>query len=216
MSSFSSISLGIIFILIGLLVICFYLLKTINIMTANRVESIDKDNRNTSKSALQFVYDQNGIVDCSHTRLPCVSKRQCTNNCAIAINQFDCVDGFCTAAIPYTGPNSIKSICDRSRGLVDAIVADDILVYNTCVSTYRDIVSDSGALRPYICGYRDAVDSTGNLSLDLVNKPFSVEDCICDSGYTRMYYNQTSLVRSIPVCIPNNLVSIYKNIYDII
>nr|AGE61369.1 hypothetical protein [Chrysodeixis chalcites nucleopolyhedrovirus]AGE61516.1 hypothetical protein [Chrysodeixis chalcites nucleopolyhedrovirus] len=216
MSSFSSISLGIIIILIALLIVCFYLLKTINMMTENKIQNVERANKNTGKSALQFVYEQNGIVDCSHTRLPCVSKRQCTNNCAIAINQFDCVEGFCTASIPYRGPDSIESICDRSRGLVDAIVADDILVYNTCLSTYRDIVNDSGDLRPYICGYKDAVVSNGNLSLDLVNRPFSVEDCVCDSNYTRMYYNQTSLVRSIPVCIPNNLVSIYKNIYDII
>ena len=160
----------------------------------------------------EFSFQRNRGLDCTLNRLPCVTNQQCRDNCVIAsaASELSCQQGFCNATTDSlaTSPDSPSEIeCDPALGLVRVFAAGgDFVVAQTCVSTHRDLVDDTGTPRPYLC-------DNGNLTLDLTTVQFSTQSCECSSGYTRMMFRQTALARTIPVCIPHRLIGLYRRVY---
>ncbi|ACI47422.1 PIF-3 [Spodoptera litura nucleopolyhedrovirus II] len=206
----SSSIFGIIVVIIVLYIMSFYLMRTIQIFNDNETHDVVKANTD-SRLAMDIVFDRNGVVDCNSTRLPCVSDRQCIDNCLVqtAVGALVCDNGFCgNRDSGITGrPDDFE--CDSALGLIKAFVASEFVVDQLCISTYRDIVDDFGEPRPYLC-------TNGALDIDLVNRQFTAADCTCSDGYTKMLFNQTALARSVPVCIPNRSRSVFSKIYQII
>ncbi|QHB21768.1 pif-3 [Artaxa digramma nucleopolyhedrovirus] len=158
---------------------------------------------------LEFVFERNGIVDCTHTRLPCVTNRQCVDNCAMqnALGTMICDQGFCVsrdALVAGGRPDDFE--CDAALGLIKVYVASEFVVDQMCISTYRDLFDDEGKPRPYVC-------DAGTLNVDLAERQFTPDDCNCSPGYTRMVFVQTALARSVPVCVPNATVDLFRKIY---
>ena len=203
--------IGVVVLLIVLFIVCFYVTRTLQNLNAKQEAKITAANKARPESIMDLVFDRNGIVDCKTTRLPCVTDRQCADNCTIqnAVGALVCDNGFCANRdATYTGrPDDFE--CDIRLGLIKVYVASEFVVDQLCISTYRDLVDDLGEPRPYLC-------QNGILDIDLVNKPFSPGDCRCASGYTKMLFNQTALARTIPVCIPNRTRNVYRKIYDIV
>ncbi|ABM45759.1 per os infectivity factor 3 [Spodoptera frugiperda multiple nucleopolyhedrovirus] len=201
---------GIVVALVVLFIVCFYIMGTIQTLNDRETHEIVKANVNP-QTAMDIVFDRNGVVDCNSTRLPCISDQQCQDNCLIqtAIGGIACNNGFCgTRDASFTGrPDDFE--CDPKLGLIKAYVASEFVVDQMCISTYRDIVDDLGEPRPYLC-------DNGVLDIDLISKQFSAADCTCSSGYTKMLFNQTALARSIPVCIPNRSRNVFSKIYEVL
>ncbi|ABY65828.1 ac115-like protein [Orgyia leucostigma nucleopolyhedrovirus] len=168
----------------------------------------DENESIAASNPMQFVFERNGIVDCAHTKLPCVTDRQCVDNCAIqnAVGTMVCDEGFCSNRDAQVSGRPDDFECDSALGLIKVFVASEFVVNQLCISTYRDIVDDSGQRRPYVC-------DDGVLDLDLANRQFTADDCVCDTGYTKMIFNQTALVRSVPVCVPNSSAAMYARVY---
>lgn len=204
----SSSIFGIIIVIIVLYIMSFYLMRTIQTINDNETHDVVRANTDP-RIAMDIVFDRNGVVDCNSTRLPCVSDRQCIDNCLIqtAVGALVCDNGFCgNRDSGITGrPDDFE--CDPALGLFKAFVASEFVVDQLCISTYRDIVDDFGEPRPYLC-------TNGTLDIDLANRQFTAADCTCSSGYTKMLFNQTALARSIPVCIPNRSRAIFSKIYE--
>lgn len=205
----SSTIFGIIIVLIVLFIMSFYLMRTIKIFNDDETHNIVKSNT-SPQTAMEIVFDRNGVVDCNSTRLPCVSDRQCIDNCLVqtAVGALVCDNGFCSnrdSSIGGGRPDDFE--CDSALGLIKAFIASEFVVDQLCISTYRDIVDDLGEPRPYLC-------TNGTLDIDLVNRQFSASDCTCSWGYTKMLFNQTALARSIPVCVPNRSRTLFGKIYD--
>ncbi|AGA16266.1 pif-3 protein [Thysanoplusia orichalcea nucleopolyhedrovirus] len=158
-----------------------------------------------------FTFQRNRGVDCSLNRLPCVTDQQCRDNCVIssAANELTCQDGFCNASdalVDAQAPDLIE--CDPALGLVHVFAAGgDFVVAQTCVSTYRDLVDDTGTPRPYLCG-------DGRLNINLNTVQFSPDACDCANGFEKMLFRQTALARTIPVCIPNHMANLYRRVYN--
>lgn len=207
----SSTILGITTLLVALFIVCFYLMRTIKAFNDNETTAIVDANQSRPQSAIDLVFDRNGVVDCTSTRLPCVTDRQCMDNCAVqnAVGALVCDNGFCANRdASLTGrPDDFE--CNIALGLIKVFVASEFVVDQICISTYRDIVDDFGEPRPYLCEH-------GTLDIDLVNKQFSSADCTCAAGYTKMLFNQTALARSIPVCIPNRARNVFSKVYDVL
>ncbi|ACI28761.1 agip59 [Agrotis ipsilon multiple nucleopolyhedrovirus] len=210
-SSLSSIVYGFAVLLIVLFIVCLYLMGTIQMFNDTEIAEIVSANRNAPTSAMDLVFDRNGVVDCTSTRLPCVTDRQCMDNCAVqnAVGALVCDNGFCANRDASLNGRPDDFECDISIGLIKVYVASEFVVDQLCISTYRDIVDDFGEPRPYLC-------ENGTLDIDLVNRQFTAADCTCSSGYTKMLFNQTALARSIPVCIPNRASNVFRKIYDVL
>ncbi|AIZ48611.1 pif-3 [Agrotis segetum nucleopolyhedrovirus B] len=208
-SSLSSIVYGTTVLLIVLFIVCLYLMSTIQTFNNNEITEIVSVNRNAPNSVMDLVFDRNGVVDCTSTRLPCVTDRQCMDNCTVqnAVGALVCDNGFCANRDASLNGRPDDFECDISLGLIKVYVASEFVVDQLCISTYRDIVDDFGEPRPYLC-------ENGTLDIDLVNRQFTAADCTCSYGYTKMLFNQTALARSIPVCIPNRASNVFKKIYD--
>ncbi|QUJ09292.1 Pif-3 protein [Gynaephora ruoergensis nucleopolyhedrovirus] len=205
MTNYINTFIGFAVLLISLFVvylICFrQVLHMINAETAHAVHS--------AANPIELLFERNGIVDCSHTRLPCVADRQCADNCAVqnAIGTIVCDQGFCVnrdAQVAGQRPDDFE--CDATLGLVKVYIASEFVVNQMCISTYRDIFDDDGRARPYVC-------DSGTLNVDLTTRPFTLDDCLCLPGHTKMLFTQTALARSIPVCIPDSAKNIYQKIY---
>nr|WUR10741.1 pif3 [Calliteara abietis nucleopolyhedrovirus] len=163
---------------------------------------------NTQTNALQFLFEQNGIVDCNVTKLPCVTDRQCADNCSMQhmIDALVCVEGFCSSRAAAAGGQTDDFDCDAALGLIKVFVASEFVTQQICISTYRELVDDEGHRRPYVC-------DSGVFDIDLARRQFTVEDCTCAPGYTKMVFNQGALARSVPVCIPDATVGVYGRVY---
>jgi Per os infectivity factor 3 len=199
--------LNIIIVLFVFLIIYFYVSISINRLNRNYTNDVLRANRSTP---MEFVFERNGLVDCNTTHLPCVSDRQCADNCSFqnAMSSMVCVEGYCsTRDTVGSGPDQIEIFCDPNKGLFKAFIASEFVVNQICISLYRDIVDDTGEIRPYVC-------ESGRLNLFLTQRQFSVNDCSCNFGFTRMLFQQTGLVRTIPVCVPNRVANIYTKIYE--
>nr|AHI12827.1 per os infectivity factor 3 [Anticarsia gemmatalis multiple nucleopolyhedrovirus] len=160
---------------------------------------------------MDLVFQRDRGVDCALNRLPCVTDQQCRDNCVIAsaASQLNCEAGFCNATnalIDAQPPDSVID-CDPALGLLRIYAAGgDFVVAQTCVSTYRDLVDDTGATRPYLC-------DDGALQLNLDTTQFSADACTCAVGYDKMLFRQTALARTVPVCIPEHMSGLYMRVY---
>ncbi|QBC76022.1 pif3 [Neophasia sp. alphabaculovirus] len=160
---------------------------------------------------MDLVFQRDRGLDCALNRLPCVTDQQCRDNCVIAsaASQLNCEAGFCNATnalIDAQAPDSVID-CDPALGLLRIYAAGgDFVVAQTCVSTYRDLVDDTGATRPYLC-------DDGALRLNLNTTQFSADACTCAVGYVKMLFRQTALARTVPVCIPERMSGLYKRVY---
>jgi Per os infectivity factor 3 len=158
----------------------------------------------------EFSFPRNRGIDCALNRLPCITDDQCRDNCVIAsaASELTCEQGFCNAADALVNAQSPDLIeCDPALGLMHVFaVGGDFVVSQTCVSTYRDLIDDSGSPRPYLC-------DNGTLSLNLHATQFSAQSCECLPNYEKMIFRQTALARTIPVCIPVEVANIYRRIY---
>lgn len=201
--------IGLVVLIVALCIICFYIISSANRLVQNHVDR--KRHYNNLSERLNIVFDRNGIVDCSFTQLPCVTDRQCRDNCLAidALSGLLCDEGFCAIRPqPVNGlPIENEIDCDPKLGLFKAFVGFEYLVNQMCISTYRDIIDDAGNPRPYVC-------DSGVLDIDLTSRQFSADDCACSAGYTKMIFNQTALARSIPVCVPNAARNVFSTIYD--
>ncbi len=203
---FLSSTIGIIFIVVALLITCYYCLRSANYMVYEQHDDINDANADFT-NALDFVFQRNGTVNCAHTKLPCVTDRQCQNNCALSAFDYTCDNGFCSLQDPnVSGQPADEVDCDARLGLVKVFVASEFAVRQLCLSTYRDYFDDSGDLRPYIC-------EDGTLNVNLQLHDIFEDNCTCHYGYTRMIFNQTALARSIPVCVPDTLADLFIRIY---
>ncbi|AKR14117.1 per os infectivity factor 3 [Dasychira pudibunda nucleopolyhedrovirus] len=160
---------------------------------------------------MQFAFQRARAVDCALNRLPCVTSQQCRDNCVIASAASDltCDNGFCSATNTLADAQAPGSAieCDPALGLLRVYAAGgDFVVSQTCVSTYRDLVDDTGAARPYLC-------DAGALRLELDTTPFSADACTCAAGYDKLMFRQTALARTVPVCIPTHAASLYRRVY---
>ncbi|AVA31130.1 pif3 [Oxyplax ochracea nucleopolyhedrovirus] len=193
----------IILLIIIIFILYFY---TYNLIKTFNNENDATETINTS-SLLNFTFERKRGTDCVLNRLPCVIDQQCRDSCLIVnrISELKCQEGFCNAT---SAENQIEPHdCDSSLGLIKVFaVGGDFVVSQTCVSTYRDLVDDIGAIRPYLC-------DDGELTLNLNVKQFSVQACECLTGYEKMSFRQAALARVIPVCIPLHLVNLYKRVY---
>ncbi|AUV65327.1 PIF-3 [Alphabaculovirus myunipunctae] len=203
----SSTTFGIVVAIVVLCIVCLYVMRATSYMNERYVNAVIQDNE--PGSLIDLVFDRNGIVDCVATRLPCVTDRQCADNCAVqnAVGALVCENGFCANRDASFDARPDDFECDIRLGMIKVFVASEFVVDQLCISTYRDIVDDLGEPRPYLC-------HGGTLDIDLVNRPFSVADCRCSNGYTKMLFNQGALARSIPVCIPNRVSKVYAAVYD--
>ncbi|QAT90333.1 PIF-3 [Spodoptera exempta nucleopolyhedrovirus] len=201
---------GFIVLLLVLFIVCYYVMRTINVFNQNEQLFTLRANLDP-KSAMDLVFDRNGVVDCNNTRLPCLSDNQCIDNCLIqnAVGALVCDNGFCNIRNNSltNRPEDDEMDCDSSLGLIKVFVASEFVVDQMCVSTYRDIIDDMGQVRPYVC-------ENGKLDIDLVTRQFSANDCTCNEGFTKMIFNQTALARPIPVCVPNRSRALFSRIYD--
>ncbi|QED40621.1 PIF-3 [Chrysodeixis includens nucleopolyhedrovirus] len=197
-------TVNIFFIIISLLIICFYSLNLTNYVMTEQIDEIENDAINS----LEFVFQRNGLVDCSHTKIICVNDRQCKNNCALSAFNYVCDNGFCNVQDPKVSGQAVEDInCDSKLGLMKVFAASEFAVKQMCISMYRDIVDDQGTLRPYFC-------EPGSVKLDLANTAFFIEDCRCSDSHVKMIFNQTALARTIPVCIPKTQINLYNKIYS--
>lgn len=160
---------------------------------------------------MEFSFQRARGVDCALNRLPCMTDQQCRDNCVIASAASDpsCENGFCIATNALTEVQAPESVidCDPALGLLRVYsAAGDFVVAQTCVSTYRDLVDDTGAVRPYLC-------DAGILQLNLDTTQFSADACTCAVGYEKLMFRQTALARTIPVCIPARMVNLYRRVY---
>lgn len=160
---------------------------------------------------MEFTFQRTRAVDCSLNRLPCVTDQQCRDSCVIAsaASGLTCENGFCSATNAFAEAQTPDSAneCDPALGLLRVYAAGgDFVVAQTCVSTYRDLVDDTGVARPYLC-------DAGSLRLNLDTKPFSAEACTCGSGYDKLLFRQTALARTVPVCIPSHMANLYQRVY---
>lgn len=157
----------------------------------------------TADARVRILFERHNILDCDATKLPCIVDEQCSENCKSGITMH-CESGFCATRPRYSAnPDD----CDASRGLIMVVTAlDGFAVENVCVSMYRDVVEDGGELRPYVC-------ENGVMKLDLEHGPFAVEDCTCNSGYTRFTYTSGAFSRPIPVCIDNFSSELFRRVY---
>ncbi|ADD73821.1 PIF-3 [Lymantria xylina nucleopolyhedrovirus] len=159
-------------------------------------------------TALELVFERNGIVNCARTRLPCVRDDQCRDNCArqVTAGEFECEEGFCAIRESNATSRPDDFECDQRLGLLNVFAASEFAVAQTCVSVYRELIDDLGSPRPYLC-------EGGALAIDLVERQFSANDCRCADGFRKMAFDQTALARSIPVCIPTRLADVYSRFY---
>ncbi|QDL56952.1 PIF-3 [Dione juno nucleopolyhedrovirus] len=161
---------------------------------------------------MEFSFQRVRAVDCALNRLPCVTDQQCRDKCVVAsaANDLSCDNGFCSAtnalAAGTPTPDSGND-CDPALGLLRVYTAaGDFVVSQTCVSTYRDLVDDTGAARPYLC-------DGGVLRLNLDTTQFSADACTCADGYEKLLFRQTALARTVPVCIPSRMATLYRRVY---
>lgn len=162
--------------------------------------------RDESPTLVKLLFERDNIVNCDAVPLPCVTDEQCVDNCQGGMFM-RCQQGFCRK---YIQPVEFVGVddCDISRGMVMVLTAvDTFLIQRMCISLYRDVIDDNSDVRPYIC-------DQGEMLVDLENRPFSIADCTCRSGFTKFAYHQGAFARSTPVCIPNNLANLYSRIYD--
>lgn len=188
-----------------LLVLCVNILYVVT-----KLNYTEKKATSLLNGDMELSYHQNGLVNCTHTRLPCIVTQQCLDNCASfnMINNMECDQGFCTIREAQSSSNNDNDIeCDATKGLIKVFTASEFVINQLCISTYRDVFDDDGQLRPYIC-------ENGTVDIDVLNRPFSVTDCECAPGYKRMIFQQTALARTVPVCIPNTAVALYSKIYQ--
>ncbi|AAQ21629.1 unknown [Cryptophlebia leucotreta granulovirus] len=156
-----------------------------------------------SNRRVNIVFERHNILDCDAINIPCVSDRQCRDNCRGGLVMHCNLGGFCSRGARW----SVED-CDASKGLIVALNAvDGLMVDRLCLSLYRDVIQDDGEIRPYVC-------EGGNLELDLENQPFHVDNCICGPNHTKFSYNSGAFTRTIPVCIPNESASLYDRIYS--
>nr|ANS71028.1 per os infectivity factor 3 [Lymantria dispar multiple nucleopolyhedrovirus] len=210
----SQIVVGSSVLIVALMIVAYYCLATVSFMdneVANETENVAA----AATTPMEFVFDRNGVADCNRTHLPCVSDTQCRNNCAISGagggGEFTCNEnGFCAIRDSNVTGRPDDFECDAALGLLNVFAASEFVVTQTCVSTYRDLVDDLGEPRPYLCG------GGGRLSIDVVDRQFSADDCQCAQGYTKMLFDQTALARSIPVCIPTSSANLYAKVYAVL
>nr|UIX56167.1 HycuOrf-39 hypothetical protein [Hyphantria cunea nucleopolyhedrovirus]UIX56313.1 HycuOrf-39 hypothetical protein [Hyphantria cunea nucleopolyhedrovirus] len=160
---------------------------------------------------MKFTFQRARGVDCALNRLPCVTNQQCRDNCVIAsaASNLVCENGFCNAGhgLEAAQAPDARVECDAALGLLRVYAAGgDFVVAQTCVSTYRDLVDDTGAPRPYLC-------DGGALRLNLDAVQFSADACTCAAGYKKMLFRQTALARAVPVCIPLHMANLYQRVY---
>lgn len=205
MSFFVTAFIGYVTLLVTLIILYFYLLKLAN---ASIDENYKTEIRHTN-NPVQIKFAQNGIVDCIHTRLPCVTDRQCRDNCSLqnAVGGTVCFEGFCSSQDLNVANRPDDFVCDPRLGLINVFVASEFVMDQICISLYRDVVDDLGEPRPYLC-------DNGVLDLDLASRQFTANDCTCAARYTKMLFNQTALARTIPVCIPDAAINVYSKIYS--
>ncbi|AGR57079.1 PIF-3 [Choristoneura rosaceana nucleopolyhedrovirus] len=196
------------FLIVVLAIVYFYALHFVRrFMQEDAVER----QMATTAPLMEFAFQRARAVDCSLNRLPCVTDQQCRDNCVIAsaASGLACESGFCSATNALSeaqAPDSANE-CDPALGLLRVYAAGgDFVVAQTCVSTYRDLVDDTGAARPYLC-------DGGALRLNLDTTPFSADACTCASGYDKLLFRQTALARTVPVCIPLHMANLYKRVY---
>ncbi|AIU41339.1 pif-3 [Sucra jujuba nucleopolyhedrovirus] len=204
--NFTSYYVGFLLLLLVFFILYIFTMRYVRQLFILQEQEIEADTQNP----MTLVFSQNGIVDCVQTKLPCVSNRQCTDNCALqnAIGVLECDQGFCVLRDPQIAGNRPDDFeCDPKLGLVKVFAASEFVVDQLCISLYRDVFDDLGDPRPYVC-------DSGDINVDLVERPFSIEDCRCSNGFTRMVFNQTALARSIPVCIPNLSANLFSRIYN--
>ncbi|AAR28895.1 ORF131 [Leucania separata nucleopolyhedrovirus] len=197
-------------VLIVLVIVCAFLMRGVSMMN-RRIDGSDDEQIDSDTDKMQFVFERRALVNCAETRLPCTTDRQCYDNCINTnlTSDMHCDEGFCTARVPFVGGHRPEDfVCDPKLGLLNVFTASEFVVTQLCVSTYRDLVDDLGEPRPYLCG------SGGRLDIDLVTRQFTVDDCVCASGYTHMLFNQGALTRAIPVCIPNKSAVLFSRIYE--
>lgn len=188
----------------ALLVAVFIIFVTVVLQrrwTAARASAIPIEHR------LTMVYERDNVRECGAVQVPCVTNKQCQDNCRLGLT-FACRDGFCSpnfAQATFVGPEE----CDASRGMIMALVAlDAFVVERVCISMYRDVIDDTSALRPYVC-------ANGIMSVDLETRPFSVGDCECAPGDTRLTFSAGAYARDTPVCIPEMRAPLYSRVYTL-
>ncbi|QEI03689.1 PIF-3 [Rachiplusia nu nucleopolyhedrovirus] len=200
-------TVGIAFIVLSLLVICFYCLQTANKIVLDEINETDE--ANLSPNTLDLVFQRNGLVDCAHTKLPCVNDRQCQNNCALSAFNYSCNSGFCSVQDPkVNGEASDEINCDPKLGLIKVFVASEFVVKQQCISMYRDLIDDQGQPRPYLC-------YNGHTYFDLQYYAFHyLTDCSCLSTEQKMIFKQSAFSTVYPVCFSNNLAKMFDTIYE--
>lgn len=170
-------------------------------------------NDNTDEFLFNFAFERSRGTDCALNKLPCVTDQQCRDNCVIAnaASELACRNGFCNASnalASATPPPSDTTECDPALGLMRIFPAGgDFVVSQTCVSVYRDLVDDTGAVRPYIC-------VGGQLQLNLDTQQFNVNACECPAETQKMSFRQGALARTIPVCLPALSAPLYDRVYN--
>ncbi|AKR17382.1 PIF-3 [Urbanus proteus nucleopolyhedrovirus] len=158
---------------------------------------------------MNLIFERHGLTNCTETKLPCVLDEQCNENCTKINNlgTLECNEGFCQVRDPNVAGQPDDFDCNAEVGLIKVFIANEFVINQLCISTYRDVFDDFGKPRPYVC-------DNGTLSVNLTIRPFVPSNCVCLAGFTRMLFNQTSYARAVPVCIPNNLMSLFAKVYE--
>ncbi|AMF83794.1 pif-3 [Cnaphalocrocis medinalis granulovirus] len=165
----------------------------------------EKEYDNTIDKGIRVVFDRHNILNCDTILVPCVNNTQCRDNCQNGTMTHCSETGYCARGSSVIMQQEDE--CDASLGMFRVFTTIGNLGTQTiCLSLYRDVIDDNAQLRSYVC-------ENGSMSIDLVNEPFDAHNCQCDMGFTRFLYNSGSFTRTIPVCIPNELVNIYSRIY---
>ncbi|AIS92031.1 per os infectivity factor 3 [Erinnyis ello granulovirus] len=158
-----------------------------------------------TKKNVRIAFEKRNILDCDSVNVPCVADDQCVDNCQGGLMMTCNSSGFCSRELKLT-TNNLED-CDANRGMITIINAvGGFVVESACVSLYRDVIDDNGEMREYVC-------NGGTMDLRLEERPFDVSDCDCPSNHTRFTFTSGAFTRPTPVCVPNNLSSLYQRVY---
>ena len=181
--------------------------KNLNTVAPEVIENRRNNVQNETTLLYRYLNFSNDLsLDCHNNKIPCLSNADCLENCKSSrIGAIlSCQKGYCSTDPAAMGN---ENECDIQHGIINVFVGHEFIAEQTCMSTYRDIFTDNNQLIPYVC-------QNGVVNVNLLVEPFTVDSCTCPVNTTKLIYQPSKFNRVIPVCIPNNLVSLYSRIYD--
>ncbi|AAK94124.1 CUN046 similar to AcMNPV ORF115 [Culex nigripalpus nucleopolyhedrovirus] len=198
---------GLVVLILVLVMIQLILTSGAKFLAKHAQESRERAARARGESVLPEIHFAGSQhVDCHNTKLPCIDNADCQRNCALTRDGgvSSCIGGFCS-----TDHKSIpeKRNCVEEHGILRVFTADEFVINQSCLSTYRDIFTDDNKLQPYVC-------TGGQLEINLLEQAFTPDACVCGTGTTKYIYRPGPYNRPIPVCLTKQQAALLGRVYE--